>query len=1254
MKKKKLWKDIKKCFSRTKGRFISIFALMMLGSFALVGLKVTGPNIRETGIHYFQDLNLSDVTVIGDYGIDEEDQKVINRLSGTERIEYGYLKDVEIKNSTDGIRIFSVPDKISQYELTDGRNAEKDSEIVLSNTYADKYKIGDTIEFTEKEDISGENVLKRHSFKIVGFAKSPEFLSSINMGQSTSGAGELKGYGFVKDTVFDSDYYMMARITFKDTKNVDPYSDEYTDLIQNHKNELEELLINQPELRLQAIKDEYQSQIDDGQSQIDEAKQQLSDTEEQLANGSEQIEEAKETIHSSDLQLQEAQKQLSSGETQLSEKWTQLQSAKQKLDSAKTSLQKTESQLKTAYQAIAQGWEGINTATDEISAKEAELTQAKEIIASGENSLSEKTAEFEKKKQEYDTAYTAFSQKKEEYENSQKELESKQTELNSNKQALNNKKNEYESAAASYRQTIDALNKQLENPDLSSEEKENLTQKLTGAEAELQKLEAEYQTFIADTYTPQIANIESLQEQLSQKRNELETIKTVLDENQQNVNNSKQTLDSAEQEISTASEKLNTAKQQLSENEAKLNQAKQTVSEQKKLLEQKESEYNSGYSQYQEGISSYNKSLNTYYTGLSAWKSSFETLSSKEKEYEENLSKLEIAKQELAEKETEYKSGLDKFNEKKSEAESEISENEEELSNAKETMNNLELPVYALDTRREVPGSEGYKIYDTISVIIDSLANVFPIFLYLVAALVTLTTMTRFVDEERVNSGTLKALGYTDRDVIKKFTVYGLVSGLSGAITGIILGHILVPEIVYNAYGKNFDIPRIEIHFYWKTTAMALILAILSAVLPACVVAFRELREKPSALLLPKPPANGSKIFLERIKPVWNKMSFTHKVTARNIFRYKKRMFMTVFGVCGAVTLLFAGFSVQNSISGINDKQFGEIIKYDLIVAQNKNLNDEKQNEIDTLLSDDAIKQQLPIYYDSVTKVAGKNHDKQEIKLIVTEDETKLEDYITLAHRKTQTKINLKESEGAVISERLAKLLDVEAGDSFTISDSNNQEHTVKVADITEMYTGHFIFMNDSYYEKSFSEEYQSNANLIILKDHSTENARIQASKFMKSSSVKGVVQNMTLTNQIDTIVHSLNEVMEVLIIVAILLAAVILYNLTNINVAERIRELSTIKVLGFYDKEVTMYIYRETILLSLLGTLAGFGLGDVLYQYILAVVPPDEVMFNPALGAKAFVVPVVLITVITGILGYVMNRKLRKLDMLSALKSVD
>ena len=563
------------------------------------------------------------------------------------------------------------------------------------------------------------------------------------------------------------------------------------------------------------------------------------------------------------------------------------------------------------------------------------------------------------------------------------------------------------------------------------------------------------------------------------------------------------------------------------------------------------------------------------------------------------------------------------------------------------------MPAYSVDSRREIPGGEGYKIYGTVAEIVDSLAAVFPIFLYFVAALVTLTTMTRFVSEERINSGTLKALGYTDNDIIKKFTIYGFIAGSIGTLIGIILGHTLLPYIVYNAYEIGFSIPKIELHFEWEITVISMILSLISSVFPAYVVAKKELQEKPARLLLPKAPKAGSKIFMERIKPLWNRMSFTHKVTARNIFRYKQRMFMTIFGVAGSATMLFAGFAVQHSVSEINKRQFEDIIKYDIIVALNDDITSEQENELNNLLNSDEVESYTSVYYEDVTKVAGKNNDKQEIKLIVSGNDEEFSDYIYLNNRETKEKLEFKD-DGAIISERLARLLNVKVGDTITVTDSKEKERQIKVTDICEMYAGHFIFMNSNAYENIYGVEYETNGKLILLNDGSIENTQIQSTKFMDLSSVKGIVQNTTLYNLIDTIVVSLNQIMKVLIAVAAMLAVVILYNLTNINVSERIRELSTIKVLGFHDKEVTMYIYRETIVLSGIGIVVGWLMGMWLHSYILNVVPPDEVMFDPTRWIGAYIVPFATVTVISFILKHHVNNKLKKVDMIEALKSVD
>lgn len=1113
MRKRMLWKDIRKTFSNSLGRFFSIMMLMALGSFALVGLFVTGPDMRETGKHYFENLNIADITVIGDYGINEIDQNTIEKASDIKEIEYIYLKDVVVENTNISFRIFSKPESVSKYEVVEGRLPKADDEIAIDSVYSNEYKIGDTINFTEKSDITGAKILKRHDFKIVGYIKSGEILSSINRGQTTAGTGELNSFAVVNEEVFDSDVYMMAKITFKDTQGVDPYSDEYVDLIQAHKDNLSELLEDQPEIRMESIQEEYGSKIDDGQKQLDEAKKKLEDAKAQLNEANSQIESAK----------------------------------------------------------------------IQIAENEAKLNDAKSQIEKGEAEVAEKENYLNQKKSEYNSGISDLAVKKDQLEVGKEEINTKQKEINDIKTQLQSGKQQYEEGIASLKIGISQMESGLANPNLSELEKNQLEQKILEYKAQLEQIESEYNTFIEGTYNPGIDKVNEAQAQIDEKNQELQK---------------------GQLAITQAEEKLALAKTQLDEGKNQLEDAKQQ-------------------------------------------------LASAKSEYSAGISKLESVKSELASKETEYNEKLQEFQEEEAKAEKEIKENEEKLNDARKELEDLSSPVYSLNSRREVPGSEGYKIYNTVSSIVDSLAKVFPIFLYLVAALVTLTTMTRFVDEERINLGTLKALGYNDFDVIKKFTIYGAISGMLGTVIAIVLGHTLLPYIVYNAYSSGFTVPKIELHFNWKITVFSIVLAIISAVIPAHIVASKELKDKPARLLLPKPPVSGSKIFMEHITPIWSRMSFTHKVTARNIFRYKKRMLMTIFGVAGSVSLLFAGFAVQNSISGMKDSQFGDIIKYDIIVAENSSAKESDKQELSDLLKSKGVDRYSPVYYETVSKVAGKNNDRQDIKLIVSEDTNGFNNYISLKDRRNSKKLESTD-DGAVISERLAELLDVKEGDIFTFTDSENNERTVMVSDICEMYMGHFIFMNSEEYENVYDTSYNSNANLVILKDSSVDNTKKEASQFMELTAVKGVVQNTTLTSQIDTIVTSLNKIMEVLIIVATLLAIVILYNLTNINVSERIRELSTIKVLGFFDKEVTMYIYRETIVLSLIGIIAGWGCGMLLHSYILNVVPPDEVMFNPNRWIGAYAIPFITITIILFVLKYYVNNKLKNVNMLEALKSVE
>ena len=585
------------------------------------------------------------------------------------------------------------------------------------------------------------------------------------------------------------------------------------------------------------------------------------------------------------------------------------------------------------------------------------------------------------------------------------------------------------------------------------------------------------------------------------------------------------------------------------------------------------------------------------------------------------------------------------------EATTKIEAKQKELEESQAMVDNLPAPSYQFYSRREIPGSEGYVAYESNINIIHDVSNIFPVALYFMAALVTFVTMGRFVEEERGKAGIFNALGYSSPRIIHKFVIYGLITSITGTTAGVITGHTLLPILIHNTYKSDLQLPAFELHFYLGLTLVAFLLGLLSAVLPAK----KELWEKPSQLLLPKPPRAGAKIVLERITPLWKRLSFTEKVTMRNIFRYKQRMFMTLFGVAGSIALLFAGLGIRSSVSNLNQQQFEDIIHYDMIVAKQPNTSSALDEELTKLLDSKDVKEYLNVHFETLQKIAGSNKDTQEISTLVFNDrDDKLVDSYVSLHDRDRNKTLKLSNDGAIISEKMAKLLNLKVGDTITVQNSQDESVKIKIAGITEMYMGHFLFMNASYYQKAFGTPSVNNANLVTLAEPTKQNVENMAAKFINLPNVYGVVQNNNLKLQISTMVNSLTQVIGILITVSILLAVVVLHNLTNINVSERIHELSTVKVLGFYNNEVSLYIYRETIYLSIIGIFVGFGLGQALHQYMVSIIPPDRIMFDPSLGLATYLLPAVLIGIILIILGFVVNKRLAKLNMLEALSSVE
>jgi putative ABC transport system permease protein len=574
----------------------------------------------------------------------------------------------------------------------------------------------------------------------------------------------------------------------------------------------------------------------------------------------------------------------------------------------------------------------------------------------------------------------------------------------------------------------------------------------------------------------------------------------------------------------------------------------------------------------------------------------------------------------------------------------------EELAEGEQKLAELALPKLYVTDRNANPGYAEYKDNaDRLSAI----ASAFPVFFFLIAALVSLTTMTRMVEEQRLQIGTLKALGYGNREIMAKFLVYGTLASLAASVAGLALGFTLFPTIIYDAYSSLYNLPDIIKSFYPVYSVISIIVALICTTMTAWIAARVELRSNASILMRPKAPKSGQRILLERISIVWKRLSFVQKVTARNLFRYKQRMFMTVFGVAGCTALILTGFGLKDSIGSISGQQFGGIIKYDALVALHEDVSTDVLDTYKQLIAgESAITGTLEVAQETMT-TQGKGVHDQDVELFVPASVDSLANFVELRDRGNEKERKLTD-EGAIISEKLAKLYGLQSGDSLTVVDNDNEVFKVQVAGITENYVMHYVYMTPAYYSSVFGIDPVFNTELLNYNTQDTVWEDKFSEKLTANGRVAAVIFSNSLGSAFDEIMESMNVVTVVLIVSAAALAFVVLYNLTNINVSERIRELSTIKVLGFYDKEVTMYIYRENLLLSTLGIVAGSGLGIVLHSFVLKTAELDATLFVPIIKWPSYIYAALLTLLFSGIVMAFMHIKLKRIHMIEALKSVE
>ena len=728
---------------------------------------------------------------------------------------------------------------------------------------------------------------------------------------------------------------------------------------------------------------------------------------------------------------------------------------------------------------------------------------------------------------------------------------------------------------------------------------------------------------------------DKLEKQKAELNTQLTTLNSGITEVQKNIENINIALKNPNL---TSEQKANfeKTKKQLENKLSELNNTKaQLVSAISKIdsgIATGKTEIKSAKNKLQSAKNELKKSENAYY---STKNSTYKQLDNAEEE-------LELSKKELKDGENELEKNKKEFNEKIADAES-------KLNDARAKIAEIENPKwYVLDRN----GNTGYSsfIQDT-----DSIANigkVFPVIFFIVAALISLTSMTRMVEEQRTQIGTLKALGYNKLQITSKYVLYASLACIIGSILGMSVGFVLLPKIVWKMYSMMYQIGDIQTSFNFEIGSLGFILIVISILGATIYAVIKELIQTPATLMRPKSPKMGKRVFLEKVTFIWKRLSFSRKVTVRNIFRYKKRFLMTIIGIMGCTALIVTGFGIRDSIRAIMPDQYEKVFNYDLQINLKADLDKkQKQDFINSLTNDDKIEKLSETYMSSISAI--NENVEENVQIIVPNNNTDFNTLINLTDVKSKNNLSLPE-DGVLLTDKAAQLLGVEAGDTITLKDTDENETNVKVTNVVENYVYHYIYMSKSMYENLYSKSFDSN--VILTKDFNLDNETEDnfVKDLMNMPEVASVTRISTAMNMMNDTMKSLNYVVVILIVSAGLLAFVVLYNLSNVNISERIRELATIKVLGFYDKEVYLYITRETIILTAIGLVLGLVAGYFLDFFILETCEINMLRFRKFVAPLSFVFAALITILFTIIVNIVTYFALKKINMIEILKSVE
>ena len=1209
MKKNILRKDFIIEIKKTMGRFVSIFFIVALGVAFYSGIRASEPSMRITADQYFDDSELMDLKVMGTMGLTKADIKAIGKVSGIEAVEGGYSKDVlcPVGDNEKVVHMLSMQKNFNQVSVVEGRLPEKAGECLVDEdflSYTD-LKVGDMVTFHSGDGEALTDSLVTDTYKIVGIGNSPLYIS-FGRGSSTIGTGEISGFVVVDKASFDMDVYTEAYVKVSGAEEKTAFTDEYNNLSDAAKEAVSAIEEERCAVRKQEIVDEANEKLADSEKTVNEKSQELEDAKKELESGkskaAEELEKAKQQLTDGEAELADAKQQIADGETQLADakaqlndKQAQLSSAEAEYESGKAQLDQKEQELAAAEQTYLSNYAKYMPF---ITAGKAQIAAGRTQIADGKKQLDEGLAPLKQLRDGLDGIEDGISQCDSGMAEVQKQLDGMDSDV--------------------YQEYV-----KIPEEDRNEEQQayvnkwENLNAQFADIQAQKTQLEAAKSGLLAQAGFTTEADLDAQITSLTAQRDEL-------DKKEAALLGQEQTLAAQEEELLSAGRQITDGKSQIAAAISQLDSTKSQITDGKAQI-------------------------------LSAWA----LLNEKEDTLNASKAQLASGEQELADGRSKYEQAAKEAEEQITDGQAKITDGEKQLTDAKQQIadakaeiKKIENPKWYVQTREDALTE--YQGYGDNADRMRSIGKVFPVLFFLVAALISLTTMTRMVEEQRVQIGTMKALGYGKAAIAGKYIGYALIATLGGSIFGVLAGEKILPFIIIYAYMILYKhLPAILVPYHMSYALQASVIAVACTLIATIASCYKELAAEPAELMRPAAPKQGKRILLERIGIIWKHLNFTWKSTVRNLIRYKKRFFMTIFGIGGCMALMVVGFGLKDCIYEIVSLQYEKVQFYDAATYMSDDISEENRQQLHDYLDQNAdIKETIEarMQKTDVKSASG----KKTLYLMVPSDDEKIEDFLSFHSRTNKDEVYSLKKDEVILTEKMASLLNVKVGDELTIEDEDRGDQTVTVGAICENYMSHYLYLSPEKYEELYGVPAEYNTIIYSAKDGKDDQIEKIGTKLLSMDGVLNVSYTSSIEGRLDDMLRSLNLVIVVLIVSAGMLAFVVLYNLNNINITERQRELATLKVLGFYDGEVASYVYRENILLTIIGSVVGMVLGNLLHRYIILTVEVEEAMFGRQIHWQSYLYSFLFTVAFSLFVNWVMFYKLKKIDMVESLKSVE